>query len=188
MTTPSPTLPHVGLMQLFGIFAKIGAFTLGGGYAMIPLIENEMSRRKWIADNELDDIVVLAQSAPGLLAVNMAIYTGHHLRGLKGSVAATLGAVVPSFLVILPIAIFFTSFRNSPLVDSIFQALRPVAIALILVPAVRMAAKNGGNILHWAISIVTLVLVAILKVSPILILLVLITFSLSLGATKKRNR
>ena len=86
----------VSLWQIFTVFAKIGAFTIGGGYAMIPLIRDEMIKRDWMTDEELPDIIAMAQSAPGVLAVNMSIFVGHKLHGVKGSVVATLGSVLPS--------------------------------------------------------------------------------------------
>ena len=89
------------LWKIFLVFAKIGAFTIGGGYAMIPLIRDEMVRRGWMTDEELPDIIALAQSAPGVLAVNMSVFAGYRLRGVKGSIAAPLGATLPSFLIIL---------------------------------------------------------------------------------------
>ena len=82
------------LWKIFLVFAKIGAFTIGGGYAMIPLIRDEMVRRGWMTDEELPDIIALAQSAPGVLAVNMSVFAGYRLRGVKGSIAATLGATL----------------------------------------------------------------------------------------------
>ena len=82
---------EVSLWQIFTVFAKIGAFTIGGGYAMIPLIRDEMIKRDWMSDEELPDIISMAQSAPGVLAVNMSIFVGHKLRGVKGCVVATLG-------------------------------------------------------------------------------------------------
>ena len=83
----------VPLWQIFLVFAKIGAFTIGGGYAMIPIIQDEMSRKKWIPEDELPDIVALSQSAPGVMAVNISIFAGYRLRGIKGSIAATLGSI-----------------------------------------------------------------------------------------------
>ena len=167
-------MQQVSLWKMFGVFAKIGAFTIGGGYAMIPVIEREMRVRGWMDESELGDIVVLAQSAPGLLAVNMAIFTGHKLRGLRGSIVATLGAILPSFLIILLIAMVFTNFQDNEIVRRIFRAIRPVAIALILVPAVRMARRGCKTWWAWAIVIGTLVLVTVLHVSPIWIMLVLL--------------
>ena len=84
----------VSLWQIFTVFAKIGAFTIGGGYAMIPIIQAEMSKRGWISDDELPDIVALSQSAPGVMAVNISIFAGHKLRGIKGSIVATLGSIL----------------------------------------------------------------------------------------------
>ena len=136
------TTERASLWRIFTVFAKIGAFTIGGGYAMIPLIQAEMSRRGWISEDELPDIVALSQSAPGIMAVNISIFAGHRLRGFKGSVAATLGSILPSFLIILSIALFFTAFKDSPWVAKAFAGIRPVVIALIAVPTVRMAQKS----------------------------------------------
>lgn len=182
-------MEEVRLRKIFGVFLKVGAFTIGGGYAMIPVIQHEMEYRGWLRAEELDDVVVLAQSAPGLLAVNMAIFTGHKLRGLKGSVAATVGAILPSFVIILLIAILFTSMKESPAVMSIFQGIRPVVVALILVPAIKMIKNGERTWWTWAIIIATLLLVAFLKVSPIYIIIVLITGAtlISLHRQKKEG-
>ena len=109
---------------------------------MIPLIEAEMLKRGWISQDDMPDIIVLAQSAPGILAVNMAIYSGYRLRGLRGAIAASIGAVLPSFLIILLIAMLFTGIKDNPTVVKIFKGIRPVAVGLILVPAVNLARKG----------------------------------------------
>lgn len=166
---------NISLATLFGIFSKIGAFTIGGGYAMIPLVRHEICSRNWLDEDEIDEIIVLAQSAPGIIAVNMAIYTGYKLRGLKGSIIATLGAVMPSFAIILLIAMAFKNLWSNPVVGRIFQGIRPVVIALILVPMVKMAKKSNHRWWTWLISAVTLFLVAFVKLSPIYIIIVLIT-------------
>lgn len=167
----------VPLASIFGTFAKIGAFTIGGGYAMIPLIEREMSLRGWISEEDMPDIVVLAQSAPGILAVNMAIYSGYRLRGVKGALAASLGAVLPSFAIILLIAALFTGFKDNPVVLRIFRGIRPVAVGLILVPAIRMAQKGCRSWWAWCICAVSLLAVALLKISPVWIILATIAAS-----------
>ena len=161
----------VSLWQIFTVFAKIGAFTIGGGYAMIPLIQAEMSRRGWISDDELPDIVALSQSAPGVMAVNISIFAGHKLRGFKGSVVATLGSITPSFLIILAVAMFFTAFRDNPWVERAFKGIRPVVVALIAVPTVNMARKCCTTWWKWALAIGSLLLVSFLNVSPIYIIL-----------------
>ena len=163
---------NVPLWQIFAVFAKIGAFTIGGGYAMIPIIQDEMSRRKWIPEEDLPDIVALSQSAPGVMAVNISIFAGYRMRGIKGSIAATFGSILPSFLIILLIAMVFSSFKDNPIVIRIFKGIRPVVISLIAVPMINMVRKSNKTWWAWALSAVSLVLVAFLNVSPIYIILV----------------
>ncbi len=177
----------VPLVQIFAVFAKIGAFTIGGGYAMIPLIQAELTRRGWLSDDELPDIVALAQSAPGVLAVNMSIFAGYRLRGLKGSIVATVGSVLPSFVAILLIAMFLSNFQDNPIVVSIFKGIRPVVVSLIAVPMINMARKSNKTWWAWTITAVTLVLVAFLKVSPIYILLVIIVLATAFAIYKERK-
>ena len=177
----------VSLFKIMRVFAKIGAFTIGGGYAMIPLIENEMDRRGWIKTEELPDIIALAQSAPGVLAVNVSIFAGYKLRGIKGSIAATLGTVLPSFLIILAIAMFMTSFQDNPIVIRMFNGIRPVVVSLIAVPMINMARKANKTWWAWAITAAALVLVAFLKVSPIYILLVVIVLALAFTMWQDRR-
>lgn len=179
-------MKKVSALKLFTIFAKMGAFTIGGGYAMLPLIEKELVSRGWISEEEIKEIVVLAQSAPGILAVNMAIYTGQRLCGIKGSVAATIGAVLPSFVIILLIAMFFTNFQDDPTVQSIFKAVRPVAVALILTPAVRMTKRSCSNWWTLLIALGSALAVAFLKVSPIWIILVTIVLAAGISSIKSK--
>jgi Chromate transport protein ChrA len=147
----------VSLWRIFCVFAKIGAFTIGGGYAMIPIIRDELVKRGWLTDEELPDIIALAQSAPGILAVNMSIFAGHKLRGTKGSIAATLGSVLPSFLIILLIAMVFSGYKDNPVVERIFKGIRPVVVSLIIVPMINMARKGNKTWWAWLISGITLV-------------------------------
>ena len=175
----------VSLWQIFWVFAKIGAFTIGGGYAMIPIIQAEMSRRGWIGDDDLPDIVALSQSAPGVMAVNISIFAGHKLRGFKGSVAATLGSILPSFLIILGIAMFFSAFKDNPYVERSFKGIRPVVISLIAVPMINMARKSCKNMWTWLLAIVSLVLVAFLNVSPIYIILCVLVLGFSITYYKE---
>lgn len=179
---------NASLWQIFGVFSKIGAFTIGGGYAMIPIIEREMLKRQWVAPDEIDDVVVLAQSAPGLLAVNMAIFAGYKIRGIRGSIAATIGAVLPSFTMILLIAMFFTAFRENPIVQRVFQGLRPVAIALILVPAVNMALKSRTKWWAWVLTAASVVAVAFLKVSAVWIILAVLACALGIALIREGRR
>ena len=178
---------NVSLWQIFGVFAKIGAFTIGGGYAMIPLIQAELGRRGWISEEELPDIVAISQSAPGVMAVNISIFAGHRLRGVKGSVAATLGSILPSFVIILAIAMFFTAFKDNPWVERAFKGIRPVVISLIAVPMINMARKSCKSWWTWSLAIAALVLVSFLNVSPIYIIVCVLVlgFSVTYYRTKK---
>ena len=176
-----------GLSEIFWVFTKIGAFTIGGGYAMIPLIQNEMSRRGWLSEEELPDIIALAQSAPGILAVNVAIFAGYRIRGLKGSIVATVGTALPSFFIILFIAALFSGYQNNPDVIRIFKGMRPVVISLIAVPMIKLAHKNNKTWWAWTISGITLALVSFLKVSPIYILLTIIVSALSIAYYRNKK-
>ena len=181
---------ETSLWQLFGVFAKIGAFTIGGGYAMISLIQNEIVRRKWLSEDDFSELITLAQTAPGLLAVNISIFTGFRLRGVKGSIVATLASILPSFLIILAIAMAFSGFQDNPTVIRIFKGIRPVVVALILVPMINMARKSDDTWWKWTLSAVVLALVGFLGVSPIYILLcvIIIFFGISVYREKRMNK
>jgi chromate transporter len=139
-----------------------------------------MSKRGWISDDELPDIVALSQSAPGVMAVNISIFAGHKLRGIKGSIAATLGSILPSFLIILAIALFFSAFKDNPWVERAFKGIRPVVISLIAIPMVNMAKKSCKTWWAWLLAILSLVLVAFLNVSPIYIILCVLVLGFSI--------
>ena len=173
-------MKKVPLLEIFAVFAKIGAFTIGGGYAMIPLIQAEMSKRGWISEEELPDIVAISQSAPGVMAVNISIFAGHRLRGVKGSIAATLGSILPSFVFILAIAMFFTAFKDNPWVERAFKGIRPVVISLIAVPMVNMARRSCKSWWAWALAAGSLLLVAFMGVSPLYIILCVLVTGLSI--------
>ena len=177
----------VSLWSLFLVFSKIGAFTIGGGYAMIPIIEREMKRRGWIPEEELPDIVALSQSAPGLLAVNISIFAGYRLRGVRGSVVATLGSILPSFVIILLIAMVFTSFKDNVYVQRAFMGIRPAVIALIAVPMIKMARKSNRRWWAWCLSGAALAGVAFLGFSPIYIILVTIVIAVAVTWFRQRR-
>ena len=155
---------------------------------MIPLIREELVKRGWVSDEELPDIIALAQSAPGVLAVNMSIFAGYKMRGFKGSVAATLGSSLPSFLIILLIAMLFTGYQDNPVVVRIFKGIRPVVVSLILVPMINMARKGNKTWWAWAISAATLFMVAFMNFSPIYILLTLIVVAICVTLIKERRQ
>lgn len=130
------------LLQLFLSFFKIGAFTFGGGWAMISIIEREIvDKHHWIEREDFLDLLAVAQSLPGILAVNIATAIGDRMRGFKGSVTASIGTILPSFLMILAIAIFLTPevIKNNRVISSIFMGIRPAVVALIVAPVLNSA-------------------------------------------------
>lgn len=167
----------VSLWKIFWIFAKIGAFTIGGGIPMIVAIKKELVERKWLNDEDFVDIITLAQTAPGLFAVNIAILTGHRLRGTKGSVVATVASCLPPFLIILLVAMFFTSFKDNEYVIKAFKGIRPVVVALIGIPMIDMLKATKMRWWSWIIVISSMLLVCFLSVSPIYILICVIVMA-----------
>lgn len=167
----------ISLWKIFSVFAKIGAFTIGGGIPMIAAIKSELVERKWLNDEDFIDIITLAQTAPGLFAVNISILTGHRLRGTKGSVVATIGSCLPPFLIILLVAMFFTSFKDNEYVIKAFKGIRPVVVALIGVPMIDMLKATKMNWWKWIVVISSMILVCFLSVSPIYILICVIVIA-----------
>ena len=165
------------LWQIFLVFAKIGAFTIGGGIPMIAAIKSELVERGWLNDEDFIDIITLAQTAPGLFAVNISILTGHRLRGTKGSVVATIASCLPPFLIILLVAMFFTEFKNNEYVIKAFKGIRPVVVALIGVPMIDMIKATRMRWWSWITVISSMTLVCFLKVSPIYILICVIVIA-----------
>ena len=148
--------------QLFASFFKIGAFTFGGGWAMISIIEREIvDKHNWIERNEFLDLLAIAQSLPGILAVNIATSVGDRLRGTKGSLLAALGTILPSFIIILLIAIFLTPdiIKNNRVISSIFMGIRPAVVALIIAPVITSAKAAKLNLKTLWIPIITAVLI-----------------------------
>lgn len=155
-------------LKLFISFFKIGAFTFGGGWAMIPLIEREVvDKQNWIKREDFVDALAIAQSLPGVLAVNISILIGNKLRGLKGCLMATLGTILPSFLIILAIAIWFVQSYDNLVVERIFKGIRPAVVALIVSPVFSTAKTARINIKTIIIPIIVALSIWLGGVSPI---------------------
>ena len=178
----------ISLWQIFLVFAKIGAFTIGGGIPMIAAIKSELVERKWLNDEDFIDIITLAQTAPGLFAVNISILTGHRLRETKGSIVATVASCLPPFLIILMVAMFFTAFKDNEYVIKAFKGIRPVVVALIGVPMIDMIKATKMRWWSWVIVISSMTLVCFLKVSPIYILICVIVMALAVSWYNERFR
>ena len=161
------------LWSMFITFAKIGAFTLGGGYAMVPIMEKEIVDRKgWLTREEFMDILIVAQSTPGLFAINMASHIGNKARGVLGGVIGSLGVALPSIIAILLIAMFFQAFKENVYIEKIFMGVRPAVVALIAAPCISMARTAKISIYNIWIPIVACLLITVFGVSPIWIILV----------------
>ena len=155
-----------GLLEIFWSFLKIGAFTFGGGYAMIPLIQHEViHRRGWIEERNFLDLLTLAQTAPGPIALNTAVFVGYKRRGYLGALSAIMGVIVPSFLVILVVAIFFASIRDNAYVDAAFKGMRPAVVALIVAPIIGLT--KGMRWWLVAVALVVALVVWYFGVSPV---------------------
>ena len=177
----------VTLWEIFRVFGKIGAFTIGGGIPMIAAIKSELVERKWLKDEDFLDIIAIAQSAPGLFAVNISILTGYRLRGTKGSVVATIASCLAPFLIILMIAMFFTAFQENEYVLRAFKGIRPVVVALIGVPMIDMIKATKMRWWSWVIVASSMTLVCFLKVSPISILICVIVGALAISWWRNRK-
>ncbi len=165
--------------QLFWTFMKIGTFTLGGGYAMLPLVQREVvDNRHWIDEEEYLTMIALAQAAPGLIAVNSAIFIGWRIGGWKGVCGAVLGAVLPSFCIILAIAMVFSEWKQLPAVEAAFRGIRPAVVALIAAPLVKMAKSAKISWLTALIPIVAALLIWLGHLNPVWVILATIVLTL----------
>lgn len=159
-------------LKSFLIFFRIGLFTLGGGYAMVPIIENEIvDKQKWLKRDDFLDLMAISQSIPGVFAVNMSVFIGFKLRKFPGALCMALGTILPSFLIILFIALFFRQFQDNPLVAAIFKGIRPGVVALIAAPTFKMGKSAKINRYTIIIPIVSALLIWLLGVSPIYIII-----------------
>lgn len=176
-------------LQLFWTYLKIGTFTLGGGYVMLPMIEREVVQRKqWIDGEEFLNMIALAQAAPGLIAVNSAIFIGWRIGGWRGVIATVLGAVLPSFLIILAIAMLFQDYKDLPAIEAIFKGIRPAVVALIAAPLCRMAYSAK---ISWATAIVPIagaLLIWLVGLSPVWIILVTVLATIAYTWLKERRK
>ena len=166
-------------LELFFTFMKIGAFTLGGGYAMLSMVEKAVvDQKKWIANDEFWNMMAIVQSLPGVFAVNTALYVGQKVACRKGAFASMLGAILPSIVIILLLATVFREFRDNPIVERIFKGIRPCVVALILAPSLRMIKSAKVT---WKTAIIPILAVFLIwwcKISPAYVILTAIAGSL----------
>ncbi len=162
-----------GMKEAFLTFFKIGIVTFGGGYAMIPMIEEEVvNKHHWTSKEELLDLIAIAQSCPGVFAVNISTFIGYKLNKKAGAFCTTLGAALPSFIIILLIAMFFHQFADNKVVAAMFRGIRPAVVALIAVPTFRLAKTASISLTNCWIPIACALAIWALGVSPILIIII----------------
>ena len=159
-------------ISLFNTFMKIGIVTFGGGYAMIPIIESEVvDKRKWMTRDEFVDAVAVTQTCPGALAINMSSLLGYKLAKIPGAIVCTLGASLPSFLIILAIAMFFHQFEDNRVVAALFAGIRPAVVALIAVPTFSLAKSAHISLVNCWIPILSALLIWLMGVNPIWVII-----------------
>lgn len=158
-------------LVLFVTFAKIGMFTIGGGYAMIPLIEREIVKKAWMTKEDFMEMFALTQSLPGVFAVNISIFVGYKLHKVKGSLVCALATILPSFVIMMLIAMFFTRFQDNQAMIRIFNGIRPAVVALILFPCISAVKALKLKSLQLILPAIATVLIWKFGLSPVYIVL-----------------
>lgn len=157
--------------KLFLTFMKIGGFTIGGGMAMVPIMEAEIvTKNKWLTKEEFLEILAVSQATPGIFAVDMASHIGYKVSGIKGAIISALGNILPSLVIILLIAFFFSAFKDNVWVEAIFKGIRPAVVALIALPVFSMAKSANITRKNIWIPIISTILIWALGVSPVWII------------------
>lgn len=160
------------LLELFLTFFKIGLFTFGGGYAMIPLIERELvDKKKWVEAKDIVDVFALSQTIPGAIAVNSSAFVGHKIAGKKGTFTAIAGVILPSFMIIILIAALFSQFQDIPIVQKAFLGIRAAIVGLILLAALNISKSALVDKLTITIAIATVLLIIFLQLHPAIIII-----------------
>lgn len=159
------------LLEIFAVFFKIGLFTIGGGYAMLPIIQKEVVETKgWMDDEEFLDAISLTNSLPGPLAINAATFVGYRVCKVKGALAAVLGAASPSVIIILTVAMVFSNLTEYPVVQYIFDGIRPAVVALILYALIKLAkSAKLREYFNWLIALSAVAAIAVFGLHPIIV-------------------
>ena len=165
-------------LKLFSIFLKIGAFTFGGGYAMIPLIEEEIvDKNEWLSNDEFLDALAVAQSLPGAVAINLSTFVGYKIKGIRGAIMSCLGMILPSFFIILFLSGFLIKYQDNIYMKNAFRGVRPAVVALILVSVYKLQKSVERSKFTFVLLAVGLSMLIIFKLNPIAV----ITFSALAG-------
>lgn len=161
------------LMELFLTFCRIGGFTFGGGYAMLPIIQKEVvEEKKWATNDEVMDYYAIGQCTPGVIAVNTATFIGYKKKGILGAIFATLGVVFPSLVIISTIAMFFEHFQDYPIVQNALGGIRVAVVALITSTIIKMWKQSIKNWIGIALFSSSFILIALTNISPAIVIIV----------------
>ena len=175
-------------LNLFLTFMKIGAFTFGGGYAMIPLIQREVvEEKKWINESELMDMIAIAESTPGPIAINSATFVGHHVGGFWGAFCATVGVILPSFAIIAAISYVLQQFERLRAVKYAFLGIRAGVLALILKAFWNMARQIPKKAVSCCIAAAAFVLAALLKLNVLAVIVLCAAAGLIVSLAAERR-
>ena len=176
------------LWQVFASFFRIGAFTFGGGYAMIPLIQNEaVEKRKWITDDDILEIIAIAESTPGPIAINSATFVGYRACGILGSMVATIGVVLPSFVIILALSFVLRQFQDVQAVQWAFQGIRAGVLALLVKALWTMFKKSPKGWAAYVVIGASFILTAIFDINVIFVLIGCAVFGLVTSLLMERR-
>ncbi len=173
------------LLEIFAVFFKIGLFTIGGGYAMLPIIQKEVVETKgWMDDEEFLDALSLTNSLPGPLAINAATFVGYRVCKVKGALAAVLGAASPSVIIILAVAMVFSHLTEYPVVQHIFNGIRPAVVALILYAVIKLAkSAKLTEYFNWLIALAAVAAIVLLGLHPIIVVIAAALYGLFIRGT-----
>ena len=176
------------LFEIFAVFFKIGLFTIGGGYAMLPIIQKEVVETKgWMSDEEFLDAVSLTNSLPGPLAINAATFVGYRVCNVKGALSAVLGAASPGVIIILIVAMVFNNITEYPVVQYVFDGIRPAVVALILYAVIKLAkSAKITECFNWLIALAAVIAIAVFGLHPIIVIVAAALYGLFIrGAVVK---
>jgi len=180
---------RVSLFKMFMVFFKIGAFTIGGGLAMIPLIQNEfVVKQKWVEEKEIVDLLAISQSLPGVIAVNSSIYMGYRMAGVAGAVVSTVGIVLPSYIIILLISFLMTNFSEIWYVQKAFAGVRAGVTALITYSTYNLVRSSVKSITAVVIAVASFILLVFLNVDISIVILLAIAFGIGMMFFKEKIR
>lgn len=159
------------ILQLFLCTLKIGAFTFGGGYAMIPIMQREFcEKHKWVEENDILDIFAIAQSLPGVIALNSSVFIGYRVAGVGGACAAALGVSLPSLIVLSVVSLFYVQFQENIYVQAALQGIRACVVALILQAVLKLGKPAIKDLFGWGVAIAAFLLVVLLNVNAIFVI------------------